>query len=73
MSEKVNIFCFGQFVNMRSVQTKGLQRAGLYAGWAIAFRPPTQPLPIEIMMLNLSTKAQTCWTSPEPQPGFAIS
>jgi hypothetical protein len=32
------------------------QRAGLYAGWELAFRPPGQLL-IENILLKLSTKA----------------
>jgi len=37
----------------------------------IAFRPPV-PLPIENIKLNVRTKVESCLSSPEPQPGFAI-
>jgi hypothetical protein len=46
------------------------QRAGLYAGWELVFRPPTAAadLPagrqVENTKLNLRTKVESCLSSP---------
>jgi len=50
--------------------SNGSQRAGLYAGWELEFRPGL--LLIGIMLMKLRINDRRCLFSPELMTGFAI-